>query len=120
METHCIMLDSQIAQLARDKARAEVKTKMVLKEAALRAEFRKKELKERRSRPGTASLTRFSWPFFINFVQRPSGRTTENLISISIYFKLFMHLCNIDSKNNYTVQFSMSIATPRYKYKNAL
>ena len=66
LETRCIMLDSQLArlardkaqaQLARDKARAELKTQMALKEAALRAEFRKKELEERRSRSATAFLT---------------------------------------------------------------
>ena len=51
------MFDSQLAQLARDKARAELKTQMALKEVVLRAEFRKKELEERRSRSGTASLT---------------------------------------------------------------
>ena len=57
METHDIMLNSQVVLLSCDKARAEVKTQMVLKEAALRAEFRKKELEERRSRSGTASTT---------------------------------------------------------------
>ena len=70
LETHRILLESQLEKLAceeaqaqaraqaqRDKARAKLKTQMALKEAALRAEFRKKELEECRSRSGTASLT---------------------------------------------------------------